>query len=660
MSNTDDIAIIGLAGRFPGAASADALWYNLSSKICSIRSFSNDDCLRSGVPEELVNNSNYIKRKGYLDHSDCFDADFFKFSKHDAAILDPQFRLLIEVVWEAIENSGYFSDKLPVKTGVFVGASNVETYFQNYLSSPRSNLISRDFNFMLHNMKDFLPNLIAYKFNLRGPTLAVQTACSTSLVSVCMACQSIRSGESEVAIAGGTCVTTPLKAGYLYQEGMMLSKTGDYRAFDERSDGIVMGNGGGVVVLKSYAKAIEDNDTIHAVIKGLAVRNDGIERIGFTAPGVFGQQAALKAALDDAKLTPNDISYIETHGTGTILGDLVEIEALRNVYANCPAQSIPIGSIKPNIGHLDAAAGIANLIKLVSSLKNSAIPPTINYEHPSSQLQLQSTPFYVNVETQNWPNKENVYAGVSSFGMGGTNAHIILSNPPMPRARNTYPPIASNQKIILSAKSEKALKKKSLDLALYLENNLQQNIQDIAYTLQVGRKYFSHRGVFIAMTIDEVIIKLKNFQIEQHPPEIFAQWQSGGLVDFSDLWIGQKPKRIPLPAYQFDLVKHWISDEVLNDLSFKPAPSVNSQECLFDKTHVTSCIKETYEEYLLVDELDINTNFTDLGGDSIASILITYEINKKLNSKIPFSILKNNFSVKALALHITAYIENRT
>jgi acyl transferase domain-containing protein len=656
-SSHNDIAIIGLAGRFPGAKSVDDLWQNINNKVNSIVTFSTEECIASGVNRELVLHPNYIRAKGYLEGADFFDADFFRFSHNDAEIMDPQFRILFEITWEALENAGYIPEYYPGKIGLFVGTSIVDTYFEQNLSMPGYTLSSERFPLVLHNAKDFLPSLLSYKLNLRGPSSAIQTACSTSLVSVCIAAQSILSGESDIALAGGACVTTPLKAGYLFQEGMMLSPTGSCNTFDQRANGIVLGNGAGMVVLKRLNKALEDKDTIHAVIKGFATNNDGSARIGFTAPGILGQQAVIQSALARSAVKPEQISYVETHGTGTILGDLVEIQALQKVFSSCKQRSIAIGSIKPNIGHLDAAAGIANLLKLTQALKNRILPPTVNFQQPSSQLKLEETPFYVNTESNSWKSNEPLYAGTSSFGMGGVNAHVILAE---------APPINNNQALstpvilILSARSKEALQKSCKNLAHFLQNRPQINLTDVAYTLMVGRKSFKYRATFKITNVKEAIHKLSEFKSDKILDEPFTSWLAGGDIDWDKENAENKHYRIPLPTYPFERKKYWANRDTLKLPTFKSIPKeLSESKNQLEREQVVAIVKEVYEKFLIQKDINLDADFASLGGESLSAILITHEINQALQVKVPFSIMANNLSVMALVNHIISHVENQ-
>ncbi|MFH1937869.1 MAG: beta-ketoacyl synthase N-terminal-like domain-containing protein, partial [Bacteroidota bacterium] len=411
-----DIAIIGMAGRFPGAQDIEILWNNLRNGLESIRFFSDEELLESGVDKTLLNNPDYVKAGGMLEGAELFDALFFGYTPKEAEILDPQQRLFLEIAWAGIEHAGYDVERIHVPVGVFAGLG-MNTYFIHNLLPNRTLLEALGgYELALSVDKDFISTRIAYKLNLKGPALTIQTACSTSLVSVHIACQSLLNNECEMALAGGISVSFPQKQGYLYQEGMIASPDGHCRAFDATAKGTVSGAGGGVVVLKPLSRALADGDTIHGVIKGTAVNNDGMDKVGFTAPSVNGQAAVITAAMGG--LDYESISYIEAHGTGTVLGDPIEINALTQAYRRRTEKTgyCALGSVKTNIGHLDTAAGVAGLIKTVLALKHRKIPPSLNFHTPSPQIDFAYCPFFVITELRPWESPTRRRAGVSSFG----------------------------------------------------------------------------------------------------------------------------------------------------------------------------------------------------------------------------------------------------
>ena len=514
-----DIAIIGLAGRFPHAKNIDEFWENLSAGIDSITYFSEQELKNSGVSETLINNPNYVKAGMLLEDIGMFDAPFFGFSPREAQLMDPQHRLLLEVCWEALENAGYDSERSSARIGVFTGV-DLSRYLINNIC-PR-----RDFIDSLHltdtvslsNNGDFLPTQISYKLNLKGPSLNVQTACSTSLVTVHLACQSLLNYESDMALAGGVAITLLEKEGYLYQEAGIFSSDGHCRAFDARANGTVAGSGAAIIVLKRFSDALSDNDTIYGVIKASAVNNDGAAKAGFTAPSVEGQSKVIIEALTVADTPAETISYIETHGTATALGDLVEIAALTKAFQASTDKKgfCAIGSVKSNMGHLNSAAGIAGLVKTVLSLKHKQIPPSLYFETTNPKIDFANSPFYVNNKLTEW--KSNGIArraGVSSFGFGGTNAHVILEE------TNVAPSITPQQDwkvIVLSAKTATALDIATSNLANHLQQNPSVNLTDVAYTAQIGRRGFAYRRLLVCQNLTDAIENLATLD----PKRVFS------------------------------------------------------------------------------------------------------------------------------------------
>ncbi|WP_342026018.1 SDR family NAD(P)-dependent oxidoreductase [Cytobacillus pseudoceanisediminis] len=491
-----DIAIIGMSGRFPGAQNVDQFWDNLKNSRESITFFTDKELLEAGVSPAHLQDSKFVKAGALLKDIDLFDASFFDFSPRDAEILDPQQRLLLEGAWEALEHSGYDPKSYKGLIGVYAGVG-LNTYMLNLLTDPNALQGVDSLQLALANDKDYLATRVSYKLDLKGPSVSVQTACSTSLVAVHMACQSLLNYDTDIAVAGGVSVRVPHRGGYHYQEGNILSKDGHCRAFDEEANGTIFGNGMGVVVVKRLKDALEDGDCIHAVIKATAINNDGSLKIGFTAPSVEGQAKVIEDALQLAGIEKESISYIESHGTGTSLGDPIEIEALTEVYGPQVKNpgSIKIGSVKTNVGHLDTAAGVTGLIKTVMALKNKQIPATLNYKSPNTQINFENSPFVVNDNLSDWKPVNGVRrAGVSSFGMGGTNSHVILEEAPKVNSKTSKRPY---QLMVLSAKSKDALEEMSENMSKYLKENPNVNLADAAFTTQIGRRAFKHRRFVI-------------------------------------------------------------------------------------------------------------------------------------------------------------------
>jgi len=504
--NEGDIAVIGMSGRFPGAKNIDEFWQNLKDGVESIRFFSEQELIDAGIEPSIVKETNYVKAKGILDNVAEFDAAFFGLSPKEAEITDPQQRLFLECAWEALENAGYDPQTYSGAIGLYGGMSGIDTYLSQNLSlNPTVN--TDKFQLLIGNDKDFLCTRIAYKMNLTGPSITVQTACSTALVAVAMAYKSLLTYQCDMVLAGGVAISLPVKSGYFYQEGMILSPDGHCRAFDAKAQGTVQGNGVGLVVLKRLEEAIADKDHIYAVIRGTAINNDGNLKVGYTAPSVQGQVQVIAEALAMAETPVKTIGYIETHGTGTVLGDPIEIAALTQVFqAKTDKKNYcAIGSVKTNIGHLDTAAGIAGFIKTVLAIEHQLIPPSLHFDSPNPKLDLDNSPFYVNTTLWEW--KTNGYprrAGVSAFGIGGTNAHVILEEAPQSKIKNQKSK-RSWQLLLLSAKTDTALETATIQLVEHFKQYPNLNLADVAYTYQVGRHAFNHRRMLVCQTLAEAI-----------------------------------------------------------------------------------------------------------------------------------------------------------
>jgi len=501
-----DVAIIGMSGRFPGAATIDEFWQNLRKGVESISFFSDEELRESGIDEKIFKRPNYVRARGVLTDVDKFDASFFNFFPKEAETLDPQHRIFMECAWEALETAGYAPDNYDGLISLFAGAS----YIFPFLAATQGKIDTAEgYQVSIGNEKDFLTTKVSYKLNLRGMSVDVQTACSTSLMATYLAYQSLINFQADMALAGGQ------KSGFTFQEGMILSPDGHCRAFDAAANGTTAGNGCGVVLLKRLEDALADHDNIIAVIKGGAANNDGSLKVGYTAPSIEGQTQVVAEAQYVAGVNPEDISYIETHGTGTNLGDPIEIAALTKAFREQTGrtQFCAIGSVKPNIGHLDAAAGVASLIKTALALKFGEIPPSINYSSPNPKIDFDESPFFVNTELLPWENDAAPRcAGVSSFGIGGTNVHLILQEPPRQELKTNA---REHQLVLLSARSQNALSRMRKNLVTHLKDNPDIELADAAYTLQVGRKGFNHRLFAVCNSRKDAITVLENLDPER-------------------------------------------------------------------------------------------------------------------------------------------------
>ncbi|MDF5714251.1 MAG: beta-ketoacyl synthase N-terminal-like domain-containing protein [Rhizonema sp. NSF051] len=500
-----DIAVIGMSGRFPKARNLDAFWHNLRSGSESISFFSNQELESVGVDASLLSDPNYVKANAVLEDIELFDASFFDYSPRTAEIMDPQHRLFLESAWEALENAGYDSKTNECRISVY-GSASISSYFLFNLFSNTELIKLVGLDQIRHNNRtDNLTTRVAYKLDLKGSAITVQTGCSSSLVAVHLACQSLIDRECDMVLAGGVCVTRLQKTGYFYQEGGILSPDGHCRAFDAQAKGTVSGDGVGIVVLKRLADALADGDNIHAVIKGSAINNDGSSKVGYTAPSIDGQAKVIAEALAIARVEPETISYVETHGTGTVLGDPIEIAALTKSFRAKTKKKdfCAIGSVKTNIGHLDTAAGVAGLIKTILALKHKQIPPSLHFQEPNPQIDFANSPFYVNNKLSEW--KSNGYprrAGVSSFGIGGTNAHVILEEAPIVEPSGS---LRQCQLLVLSAKTNSALETATTNIVEHFKQHPNLNLADVAYTLGVGRRAFDHRRMLVCQDIDDTV-----------------------------------------------------------------------------------------------------------------------------------------------------------
>jgi acyl transferase domain-containing protein len=497
-----EIAVIGLAGRFPGAPDLESFWRNLRDGVESVSFFTPEELAASGIPAALSSDPRYVPANAFLEDADRFDADFFDFSPREAEVIDPQQRLLLECASAALEQAGYAGTDRAV--GAFAGVSQNTYLMTNLATDPDVWKEIGVFGMGIASEKDFAATRLSYKLNLSGPSVNVQTACSTSLVAVHLACQSLLAGECEIALAGAASVRVPQKSGHLYLEGGINSPDGHCRTFDARAQGTVGGQGVAVVVLKLLEDALADGDTIHAVIKGSALNNDGSGKAGFTAPSREGQMQAIRAAQLRAGVDPETITYVEAHGTATPIGDPIEVAALTWAFRLATERRgfCALGSVKSNLGHLDAAAGMAGLVKTILALKRREIPPSLHYTAPNPQIDFAASPFYVNTRLAPWEPAPGAprRAGVSSFGLGGTNAHLILEEAPEPEAAQDEQPPRPVQLLVLSARTPAALDRMTDDLAQHLRGTAgsSENPADIAWTLETGRRRFRHRRVLVA------------------------------------------------------------------------------------------------------------------------------------------------------------------
>lgn len=574
------IAVVGMAARLPGANTLSAFWDNLRRGEESIVTLAEDDLLAEGIPEKTLSNHAYVRRAALMDGIDEFDADFFGFTPQAARSTDPQHRLFLQTAFHAIEDAGYDPAEIDGTVGVYATSTTSGYLLHNIMSNRDPNVVMGQgitfdmVELSMQNDKDYLATKVAYALNLRGPALSVQTACSSALVAVHLACQSILNGECELALAGGASLRIPHHVGYWYAPGSMVSPTGHCRPFDARSDGTIFGSGVGVVVLKALQDAVDDGDRIHAVIRGSALNNDGSTKMTYAAPTAAGQADVIAEAHAIAEVDASEISYIETHGTGTPLGDPIEIEGLRQAFAvsDEPRQGpCYVGSVKSNIGHLESAAGIASLIKAILCLKHRAIPATLHYTSPNPELHLDRGPFRVRSEYGPWEWDGVLRAGVSSFGVGGTNAHVVLEEAPaVPASTQASGP----QVLLMSARSTEALDSSRAALAAELSTG-DVDLADAAYTLTRRRTDTVRMAAVVTDTQDAVAVlragEHDNVFVAESSP---AAKDSGDRVAF--LFPGQGAQHIgmarglydhePVFAEHFDQCASGFGDELGIDL----------------------------------------------------------------------------------------------
>lgn len=570
----NDIAVIGMSARFPGASNIDEFWKNLCEGKECISRFNDNELHESGVNEDVYNKKNYVKAWGVINDEYKFDAAFIGYNPTEALTIDPQQRVFLEEAYKALENSGCDTSRFKRPIGIFASVG-MNTYASKLRAVSTNSGISSDYQIMTGNEKDFIATRTAYKLGFEGPSATVQTACSSSMTAVHLACHCLINSECDMAFAGGVSIKLPQKQGYLYEDGMILSPDGHCRAFDSEARGTVGGNGAGVVVLKRLDDALKDKDNILAVIKGTGISNDGSNKIGFTAPSAAGEAKAEKMALKASNIAPETVGYIETHGTGTPLGDPIEIEALNEVYSKATNQKAfcALGSVKPNIGHLDAASGIAGFIKTVLILNKKQIPPSINFSEPNPKAKLDDSAFFVNTTLKDWQKADYPRrAAISSFGIGGTNVHAILEEAPQKADSRSED---KESLLVFSAKDKKALDKVASDFDTFLKNHLQSNLADIAFTLQTGRKAYRYRRFFVASSISDAIKVLTDedmFSARVHDSDINLTqnhekienpcdytlenlgnlWLSGAEIAFQKLYENTGVTKVILPNYPFN------------------------------------------------------------------------------------------------------------
>ncbi|MFI6348458.1 beta-ketoacyl synthase N-terminal-like domain-containing protein [Streptomyces sp. NPDC050560] len=663
----DPVAVIGMALRLPGADTPDAFWRNLREGVESVTEFSDADLLAAGVPPEALHDPARVRARPVVEGPELFDADFFGYSPAEAAAIDPQHRLFLECAWEALESAGHDPrGDGDLSVSVFAG-TGPDSYFLNHLHPHRARAgQGPSFEGLLGNSGDFLASRVSYKLDLTGASVTVQAGCSTSLVAVHLAAASLITGESDLALAGGSTLYFPQRAGYLYREGGINSPDGRCRAFDARAAGTTPGDGVTVLVLRRLADALDAGDPVLGVLRGSAVNNDGAAKAGFTAPAVDPQSDVAAEALAVAGLSPSDIDYVEAHGTGTPMGDALEITALTEGYAGAPRGGCRIGTAKPNVGDTWAAAGAVGLAKVLLAFAHEELPPTINRSGPHPDIDFTAGPFTLTTEPTPFKRGERPRrAAVHTFGVGGTNAHVVLEEPPpVPPS----PPEATGWYALpLSARDPDALTAVAARLADHLGARHDLALADVAHTLAVGRTPFAHRAVVVAGGRREAVTALRALAaagpgaesavgegwlvvraigappaapegLSRGTVRAAATWAGGGRI-----WQGPPPpgpaRRVALPTYPFRRRRHWVDppapaaaaavDAAAPERERHPRPALGTVHTPPEEG-LETLVAQVWQDALGFTGLGRDDDFFDLGGHSLLASRIVGSLRGRL------------------------------
>ncbi len=613
-------AIVGMAGRFPGAPDTDALWSMLSAGTEAVRRFSAAELRSAGVPDELAADPDYLPCAADLAGIEEFDAEFFDITPAEARLIDPQHRIFLECVWTALQDANTPPTAYGGRIGVFGSASLSSYLLHHVLRSADYRDQAFTYPVLLGNDKDFLATRVSYALNLHGPSVTVQSACSSSLVAVEQACAALRDGRCDVAVAGGVSVHTPQTVGYRYRAGGTYARDGHCRPFDAAASGMVRGSGCGVVVLKRLDDALADRDRIHAVVAGTAVNNDGSTKAGYSAPSAVGQEEVISDCLALSGVPASSVGYVEAHGTGTYLGDPIEVAALHHAYqrSGAPPEVCALGSVKANIGHLDAAAGITGLIKATLVLRHQSIPPQINFAEPNPELRLHDTPFVVHTRPVR-PTRPIRAAAVSALGIGGTNAHCVLTPAPLPAVREAVP--AGGYVLPLSAPDEERIRDTAADLLAHLERDRDTRLDDLAYTLAHGRLPLPYRVSVTADSVEQAIGELR--EVRDGRSAQTAQVDPDGIGDV------RHARRIGLPAMRLRRVRHWIEPESGADRAARPAGAGDRPAA-----DPVAAVAEVFRSRLGLESVGPDDDYFALGGDSLHAIDLVDALNGRLDARL--------------------------
>ncbi len=690
MDSFDRIAVIGMAGRFPGARTLGELWRNLCDGVESVRFLSGEEMAAVGVAAAAAADPAWVPAVAMPDGIEEFDAPFFGISHREAEILDPQHRLFLETCWAALEDAGH----APGGAGTVsvYGGTTTSTYLFFHLARNRQVLETVDpLHLLVANAVDSLATRVSYKLDLKGGSHAVQCACSSSLVAVHLACQALLNRECDMALAGGVSINVSQRGGYRYQKDSILSPDGHCRAFDASASGTVFGSGVGVVVLKRLEDALADRDPVRAVILGSAVNNDGAAKVGYSAPSVEGQAAVITEALEVAGVAPETLSYLEAHGTGTALGDPIEVQALLRALGSGKG-FCAMGTVKSNIGHLDTAAGVAGLIKTVLALEHRQIPPSLHFERANPRIDFANSPVYVNRSLTEWTVPGPRRAGVSSFGFGGTNAHVVLEEAPALPAAVAFRPW---QLLVLSAKTEEALAAATRDLARHFRQHPETDLGDAAYTLLAGRQTFRCRRIAVCRDTADAAACLESLDavrvltaVEpegpgERLPRLAAApplpgetdddrvrfltaagrlWLAGHRLEAAQLFGGQEPRRISLPTYPFARHRYWI--EPGEPLSATAGETVAERPAPIQVLHFRPALATPYvaprgeleervaalwREVLGLAEVGAHDSFLELGGDSLLATRLMARLWEEFGVELAMDRLFENPTVAGVA-----------
>lgn len=620
-------AIIGMSGRFPGSNNIDDFFNNLLLGKCSIEKLNDTQISES----PFSGNKKFVPVTASFDDADYIDASFFKMSPSEAKVIDPQQRVFLKCCYEALEDAACSPQKSPNRIGVF-GSSAISSYLLNNVM--KSNKWTDMFNYsnFIGNQNDFAATRVSYKLNLTGPSLTVQSGCSSSMVAISAACSSLKNGHCDIALAGGVSITYPRNSGYIYNEGTPFSSTGKIRPFDDTANGMVKGDGCGVIVIKSLEDALRDKNSIYSIIDGIGVNNDGNRKVGYAAPSINGERSAIREAIKNSKIDSNQIDYIETHGTGTPLGDPIEIRALSQAY-NLKS-SCQIGSVKANIGHLDSASGIVGLIKGSLILHHNIIPKSVGFKTANSNINFEKANLFINNEVNNpLDPKTTHYVGVSSFGIGGTNVHIILESGKKMHSLDDY----QEYLIPLSSKNEVALKEYINRFINFLKRHEQISLKDVSKTLIYGRSDYEIKKVFIAESVNTLLEKLENDNFvssEVFGSSTYQEWFADKYYDLTS--VKRSGAFIFLPKQPFNEDKYLL----------QPLKSDHNKEnSLTNYDDKEADIKQMitlWNEVLGTKNVHDNSDFFNLDGDSLIAIDLLERVNKVYSSNVETSELINN------------------